>query len=45
MTSMIRWNPLKSLSGIDRFPDFDDLVRLARLYARIAVRFCASTRG
>ena len=27
MTNMIRWNPLKSLSGIDRFPDFDDLLR------------------
>lgn len=27
MTSMIRWNPLKSLSAIDRFSDFDDLIR------------------
>lgn len=29
MTSMIRWNPLKSLSAVDRFPDFDDLFRSA----------------
>ncbi|UPG83852.1 Hsp20/alpha crystallin family protein [Luteibacter aegosomatis] len=27
MASMIRWNPLKTLSAIDRFPDVDDLFR------------------
>lgn len=27
MTSLIRWSPFKSLAGVDRFPDIDDLFR------------------